>query len=442
MRRGVLKNQTRIAVSVTALALALIALAPAGASTGGTAPLGIRPLTQARWAPDRIIVRFKPWVGALGQQQSLAEHGATTIKKLRLPGLQLVRLAPRQSVPDAVAAFEADSSVAYAVPDYSRHALATPNDPQYGSLWGLAKISTPAAWDMTTGSRSVKVAVVDTGIAAAHEDLAGNVDPGFDFITGDSDPADANGHGSHVAGTIGAVGNNAKGVAGVTWNVGLMPLRVLDASGSGFDNDITGAFLYACAQGARVVNASLGGPDYDPAMRDAIASPGCVNTLFVFAAGNGGDDGIGDDNDLVPTYPCNYGSAAPDEDNLPNVICVAATNQSDTLTSFSNYGAASVDLAAPGLAVSSTYPSYDQLGADGFETGLGNWNPDPPWGRVFTAHHTGSSSATDSPGGQYANRADTSLTRTAPIDLSGRKGCSLGYWLDLASPLPTPTTAS
>jgi thermitase len=417
-----MKGLVRIAVSLVALTV----LVPAGAGSSGPPRPALVPLTEGRWAPDRIIVRFHPWIDSLSRRQSVVEQGAATIRRMRLPGLQLVRIAPRRSVPEAVAAFRADPNVAYAVPDYRRHALATPNDPQYPSLWGLAKINAPAAWDITHGSSSVTVAVVDTGIAATHEDLASNVVPGFDFVTGDSDPSDANGHGTHVSGTIGAVGNNSTGVTGVNWNVGLMPLRVLDASGSGFDDDITDAFSYACAHGARVVNASLGGPDYDQAMSDAIADPSCANTLFVFAAGNDGED---DDN--APTYPCNYGSSAPGEDNLQNVVCVAGTNQSDALTIFSNYGPASVDLAAPGLDVPSTFPAYDSIGLDGFETSLVNWNAEAPWGRVSNMHHSGSWSATDSPGGPYANDADTSLTRTAAINLSGRKGCGLDYWLDL-----------
>ena len=308
-----MRGRLRLAVPAAALALAAFAvMAPAGARGGGS-PAGVAHFEQARWAPGQIIVRFRPWVDSLSRRQTLAEHRSTTIRQLGLRGLELVRISRGESVPAAVAAFRADPLVGYAGPDHREHALATPNDPQYGSLWGLAKINAPAAWDIQTGSSSVKVAVVDTGIAATHEDLASNVDPtlGHDYVGGDSDPSDANGHGTHVAGTIGAVGDNGTGVTGVNWKVDLIPLRALDGSGSGLDSDITQAFLSACADGARVVNASLGGDAYDAAMSQAIASAGCANTLFVFAAGNGGTDGIGDNNDATPTYPCNYGSSAP-----------------------------------------------------------------------------------------------------------------------------------
>jgi subtilisin family serine protease len=424
-----LKRRWRVAVPVAALILAsLPAVAAAGGGSEGAVPPGVAPLGAAgEWAPGRIIVRFRPTVGALGRRQSLAAHNARAIRSLRVAGLQLVRLGRGKSVPEAVATFNADPSVAYAVPDYREHALATPNDPQYPSLWGLQKISAPAAWDITTGSASIKVAVVDTGIASTQEDFS-NLVPGHDFITGDSDPSDANGHGTHVSGTIGAVGNNGIGVTGVNWNVSLMPLRVLDASGSGFDSGIIDAFAFACGNGARVVNGSFGGGSYDPAMRDAIANPGCANTLFVFAAGNGGDDGVGDNNDVAPTYPCNYG-AQPD--NLANVVCVAATDQADALTGFSNYGVNSVDLAAPGLGITSTYPAYDAVFSEGFETGLTGWTAQAPWGRTMEASNTGAWSATDSPGSPYGNNVDASLTRTAPIDLSGRKACGLDYALSL-----------
>jgi subtilisin family serine protease len=413
-------------VAVSAAALALVAL-PSFAVAGneGKIPPGLTRLASAEWAPGRIIVRFRPGVDTLSRRQSLLEQGATTIRPLRLPGLELVRLAAGKSVREAIAAFRTDPAVAYAAPDYREHAFATPNDPQYPTLWGLQKINAPGAWDITTGSASVKVAVVDTGIAAAHEDLA-NVVPGHDFITGDSDPSDANGHGTHVAGTIGAVGNNGTGVTGVNWNVSLMPLRVLDASGSGFDSDIINAFAFACANGARVVNGSFGGSAFNPAMRDAIA--GCANTLFVFAAGNGGGDLVGDNNDVVPTYPCDYG-APPD--NLSNIVCVAATDQNDNLTSFSNYGVNSVDLAAPGLGIASTYPAYDTVFSDGFEAGLSGWSAQSPWARVSGVANTGTWSVTDSPGGPYANSVDTRLTRTTPINLSGRKACGLDYALSV-----------
>jgi subtilisin family serine protease len=249
---------------------------------------------------------------------------------------------------------------------------ASPNDPLFGAMWSIglrnddginSGIDTPRAWNLTTGSPDVTVAVVDTGVDASHPDLAENMwsNPGevagngedddgngmvddaagWDWVEGDSNAGDGMGHGTHVAGIIGARGNNSLGVTGVTWDVGLMSLRVLDATGSGWTDDVADAFAYAGEMGADVVNASLAGPSFSEAMLDAIASS--PETLFVVAAGNQATNV-----DLTPTYPCAY--------SLPNVICVAATGQSNQLSSYSNYGSGSVDLAAPGDRILSTWP--------------------------------------------------------------------------------------
>ena len=194
------------------------------------------------------MVRFRDNADSLSRLNALSDESASTVKRLGLPGLQLVHVSG--SVTQAVAALESNPAVAYAEPNYLYHATALPNDPRYSQLWGMAKISAPSAWNITTGSAAVKVAVVDTGIATDHLDLSSNVAPGYDFVQGDSDPRDYNGHGTHVAGTIGARGNNAIGVTGVNWQVGLMPVRVLDGNGSGSNANVTAGFAYACAHGA------------------------------------------------------------------------------------------------------------------------------------------------------------------------------------------------
>jgi subtilisin family serine protease len=164
---------------------------------------------------------------------------------------------------------------------------------------------------------------------------------GWDWVQNDGDPNDEAGHGTHVAGIIGSRGNNALGVAGVNWDVRLMSLRVLDAAGSGWTSDVAQAFSYAGQMGADVVNASLAGPSYSTAMLDAIAAS--PDTLFVVAAGNSSENV-----EATPSYPCVY--------PLPNVVCVAATNQASQLSGYSSYGATSVDLAAPGDQILSTWP--------------------------------------------------------------------------------------
>jgi thermitase len=408
-----------------ALAVALLAAVLAGAA--GAARDAVT-LTAAgandAYVPGQAVVRFKASADNSGRKQALATEGAATIERLGLPRLQLVRVSG--SVPAAVAALERDPAVAYAEPNFLYHATATSDDPRLAQLWGLTRISAPGAWNVTTGSPAVRVAVVDTGISTDHLDLSANVVPGFDFVQNDSDPRDFNGHGTHVAGTIGARGNNGRGVAGVDWQVSLMPVRVLDGSGRGSSANVTAGFAYACSHGASIVNASLGGTGYSTAMRDAMGSPACANTLFVVAAGN---EGLSDD--AAPHYPCSYG-AAPD--SLPNVICVAATDQGDRLASFSNYGS-SVDLAAPGVAITSTWPAYGTASSDGFEDPFTGWAPHLLSGTAFgrsPTHASGAFSAADSPAGSYAPGSDTWLYHTSSVaSLAGKVGCRLFYNLRL-----------
>jgi len=267
---------------------------------------------------------------------------------LPLRGLELVAPQQGQTVANAVSDLERHKGVMYAEPDYEVHAALVPNDPFYDQEWGLAAIGAPAAWDLTTGSPQVLVAVIDTGIDATHPDLAPNLwrNPdgsgaiGYDFVDDDTVPQDDNGHGTHVSGTIDARGNDGFGVAGVSWNSTLMALRVLNAAGSGFVSDIVRADLFAAQEGARIVNESLGGSNFTQSERDAIAS--APNTLFVVAAGNSASN-----NDTTGAYPCDY--------DLPNLVCVAASDRDGSLASFSNYGATNVDLSAPGVGIVSTY---------------------------------------------------------------------------------------
>jgi subtilisin family serine protease len=297
-----------------------------------------------------------------------------------------------------------------------------PNDPRFADLWGLsqpsdADIDAPEAWGVESGDPGVVVAVVDTGVAYDHPELDGNVwantaDPpgggdqdgngfvddfrGWDFVDDDNDPRDLDGHGTHVAGTIGAEGNNSAGIAGVNWDVSLMPLRAGDSSGLS-SSDIVASFVYACREGAHVVNGSFGGYSPSGSVLAALQSAECANTLFVFSAGNDASS-----NDDFPVYPCNHGAPFPEAD-LPNIVCVAATNKLDGLAEFSNYGFGSVDLAAPGVDILSTFPAYSTVATDDFETDLpGRWVAtglagNRIWGRTTEASAGGSFSVADSP---------------------------------------------
>ena len=250
-------------------------------------------------------------------------------------------------------------------PNFVYTASVIPNDTNYSSLYGMGKIAAPEAWETNTGSADIVVAVVDTGIDYTHPDLAANIwtnlgeKPGngidddgngyiddihgYDFYNEDSDPYDDNDHGTHCAGTIGAVGNNGQGVVGVSWNVSLMGLKFLGASGSGNTFDAIRAINYAIDNGARVINASFGGGGYDAALEDAVQRAADEGVLFVAAAGNDGTN-----NDTFPSYPASF--------PVNYLLSVAATDGTDSLTWFSNYGSTSVDVAAPGSAIRSTVP--------------------------------------------------------------------------------------
>jgi len=290
-------------------------------------------------------------------------------------------VTPGASAAD-VSAWAATTGIAYVEPDYVITGAAVPNDPSFSQLWGLsntgqsgglrdADIDAPEAWDVTTGSRNVVVAVIDTGIDYGHQDLAANawrnpgevagdgldndgngyVDDvyGWDFVNNDADPMDDQGHGTHVAGTIGAVGDNGTGVVGVSWNVSIMGLKFLGANGSGSTSGAVAAINYATRMrrdfGINIVatNNSWGGGGFSNSLRDAIAAGGRAGILFVAAAGNESQD-----IDSTPSYPASYTSDA--------VISVAATDRSNNLASFSNYGATGVDVAAPGVSIYSTVP--------------------------------------------------------------------------------------
>jgi subtilisin family serine protease len=265
-------------------------------------------------------------------------------------------------------------AVEYVEPNYHVHADATPTDPQFASLWGMPAIHAPAAWDAVTGSRANVVAVIDTGIDYTHPDLASNVwrapraftvtiggvaiscaagTHGFNAITKTCDPRDDNEHGTHVAGTIGAVANNTAGVAGVDWKASIMAVKFLDATGTGTIADAINAIEFAiqakhafastAAANVRVLSNSWGGAPFSQALLDEINRANADDMLFVVAAGNDSSN-----NDITPTYPANYKAA--------NVIAVAATDSTDQLANFSNFGETSVHLAAPGVDILSTIP--------------------------------------------------------------------------------------
>lgn len=330
-------------------------------SCGGDVP---QKKASSIYKEGEVIVKFKS--GNYGMQSYNTHNimGAKLIKKLGPQGLERVKLPQGISVRDAIEAYNALPDVEYAEPNYIVKASAIPNDARFGEQWGLhntgqdvngspgkagADINAPEAWDILQAT-SVIVAVIDSGVDISHPDLAANLIAGYDFIENDNIPNDLNGHGTHVAGIIGAVGNNATGITGVSWSVKVMPLKVLDQIGEGTIADIIEAIDYAAQNNARIINMSFSGPDPSQFLYESISS--YPNVLFVAAAGNGGEDNLGDNNDnpLYSEYPASF--------DLPNIISVAASDQDDNLTYFSNYGLTSVDVAAPGANILSTIPSF------------------------------------------------------------------------------------
>jgi subtilisin family serine protease/PKD repeat protein len=340
---------------------------------------------EPRFSPNTLLVKYRSDVAARSVDGLARGQGAIAVRSFRQPRQvqrnlmdqwRQVTLAPGTEVREALARFRDDPAVEWAEPDYIWTINALPNDAGFSQLWGLhnlgqtggandADIDAAEAWDLQTNGSSIIVGVIDSGIAYNHPDLAANVwtNPGeiagngldddgngyiddihgYDFINNDADPFDDNGHGTHCSGTIGGVGNNGIGVAGVSWNARIMGLKFLGANGTGPTTAAVDAVLYGSAMGARVLSNSWGGGGFSLALQDAIRTADARGTLFVAAAGNSNAD-----NDLVSAYPANF--------PVPNVVSVAATDHSDLKWAGSSYGLKSVHLGAPGAAIYSTVP--------------------------------------------------------------------------------------
>ncbi|MEQ9355156.1 S8 family serine peptidase [Coleofasciculus chthonoplastes] len=328
----------------------------------------------------QVIVKLKSGIEST-QMQTLPETlQASVLESTNTLGTQLWQLNGL-SVAQAISMYSNHPLIEYIEPNYTISLNTTiPNDSDFNQLWGLnntgqtggipdADIDAPEAWDSATGNNIV-VGVIDTGVDYTHPELINNMwtNPGeipgdgidndgngyvddyygWDFINNDNNPFDDEGHGTHVAGTIAAEGNNNSGVIGVAPNAQIMALKIFNSNGTTSLFSEIQAIEYAIMMGANLTNNSWGGGGYSQGLYDAIAAAGQAGQLFIAAAGNGGFDGIGDNNDVTPHYPSNY--------DLDNIICVAATDDCDNLASFSNYGVTSVDLGAPGVDIYSTIP--------------------------------------------------------------------------------------
>lgn len=286
--------------------------------------------------PGRVLARPADGANEAAVQSSFKAVGAREIGGLPQIGVRILQV-PRRAETAVVSALSNNPNFEFAEPDYIANIILTPNDPYYAAYqWHLPRISAPAAWDATTGSADVTVAVVDSGVQAGHPDLAGRVLAGYDFVNNDADASDDNGHGTAVAGVAAARGNDGIGTAGAAWNIAVLPVKVMDSNGSGAYSAIANGINYSADRGARIINLSLGGSFSSRTLLNAVkyaTGKGC--SIFA-AAGNNANS--------TTVYPAAYNG----------VTAVSALNRSDTLAYFSSYGSF-VDLCAPGDGITTTW---------------------------------------------------------------------------------------
>jgi len=460
---------------------------PAAKAPGATAGETKKP-TKAHYLEGEVIVTFKKGISGTQIDAFLSGQALPVVRKFktlsRAQGQEtLVVGAVGKKTVDLIEFLKKNPLVEAVTPNYGKRPEGSlPNDSLFSYQWPLdnwgqtggvldADVDAPEAWDVTTGSSGVVVALLDTGVDYLHPDLDGNmwtnpgeipgngidddgngyVDDVYGVDTGedDSDPMDSYGHGTHVAGTIAAEGNNGEGVAGINWHARIMAVKGFRPDGYMYTSDELEAMDYILNMKTRgvnivAVNASYGCYGcFDPAQKAAIEALGTAGIVFAAAAGNDAND-----NDATYVhYPSSYDS--------PNLLAVAATDQNDNLAYFSNYGATSVDLGAPGLDVLSTYswnsyyPAPGDLFFDDMESGSGNWWWwDTPWAITSEQFLSASNAWSDSPGGNYADNT-FSVLYTNPIDLTDQSGpLALGFnarfnleyswdYLDIYAYLPT-----
>ncbi len=476
----------RVAFAGSLLALLLTAPPTLGASGESVVPGAAAPTPAIPFSVDRLIVEWKDGADRVSRVSAREEAEVSAMRTLGDPSFQLVRLDPGQDADEALASLRQDPNVRAATRDTYSAPNSIPSDPLFGELWGLqnlgtgiddfsgavfgADVNAPLAWDRTVGSPSTVIADLDSGYRFDSPDLGpvaweNTADPpgggdddgngivddsnGADFVgpsvnspTTDGNPTDDNlidgGHGVHTAGTMGAAGDDGVGITGVAQDVRIMPLRVCshytDPTPSPVDesgvlcptSSQIAAINYAGSHGARVANMSLGGTTSSQTLVNAIAAN--LQTLFVISAGN---DGV--DNESEHHYPCDY---RPTVDAVPpgavdNIVCVAATNQADVLAGFSDWGATSVDLGAPGTETLSTYPAMIVPIDDDFETNDFSSQWETTGGTGFGRAAPGDGPLTsfgmnDSPGGAPVPSSThvTTLKTGAPVP-AGSGSCTL-----------------
>ncbi|MEU4192140.1 S8 family serine peptidase [Kribbella sp. NPDC026611] len=292
---------------------------------------------QAAFEPNSVLVKFKPKASSSARRATISKVRGTTEDSVNA---KVVEVEGDLAAPDLLKKVKADPAVEEASLNYVRRISAVPNDTYYQTdqTVQMNTVRMPQAWDLSKSTGTLKIAVLDTGVDAGHPDLVGHLWPGYNAVSSTRpNPVDDNGHGTMTLGIIAAAANNAVGVAGVGWNAKAMPVKVIGANGSGNDADIIEGLNWAVSNGAKVVNMSFGSLGDDPLLHQAIQQAVAAGVTVVAAAGNDGNSAL--------QYPASY----------PEVIAVAATSPSGSLTDFSSYGDW-VDVAAPGFDVLTTGP--------------------------------------------------------------------------------------
>lgn len=283
----------------------------------------------------RLLVKPKASMSEAALDAMLSAKGASEKKVIDALNVRVIEV-PAHAAEALSRALSRNKDVEYVEPDAMASGLATPNDQYFNSQWWLTKVQAPQAWDITTGSAGTVIAVVDSGVHASHPDISARILPGYDFINNDADATDDWGHGTAVAGVIGASSNNSIGTASMTWANPILPVKVLGADGNGPYSAISNGIIWAADQGAKVINLSLGGTQSSITLQNAVNYAWNLGAVVVASVGNNGLN--------VLTYPsaCN------------NVIAVSATNSTDGFPTWSNFGP-HVDVSAPGEGILTLY---------------------------------------------------------------------------------------
>ena len=341
-----------LCIALPAVVLAILLAVPTHASVPAPPPSSDPAIigaavpnvdVNAPAAPGQFVIKFKPGTAGAARSQAVQAEGGHFVDRIAALDVDaaafpaLTGHANPAAAAALIARLQRNPNVVYVEPNYLYRADFSPNDPGLGQQWAWSKIQAPTAWNTTQGTTAVVIAGVDTGIQRNHPDLDAKIVAGYDYVDNDTAPDDGNGHGTHTAGTMAAETNNATGGAGMCPNCKLMPVRVLDNSGSGTLTNVANGITYAADHGAKVINLSLGGSG-SATLQNAVDYAWNKNVFLACAAGNDNTSST------ASAYPAAYA----------NCFAVASTNSSDVRSSFSNYGTW-VKVAAPGENIYSTW---------------------------------------------------------------------------------------